>query len=107
MATTAIVAAGQERAFEDLLYVFRAADATAPDRARPLAKLGIEPSSMMAGLEQAGVIKPGDDPKSRYLDERALHEYTRRRQGTAIKILIVASGALFLALGMGIFFLSR
>ena len=100
-------AAAAARALDDLLFAFRTADATAPSRALPLRQIGIEPSATLARLEGAGVIKAGDDPASRYLDERALRAYQTKLQSRVAVVMAIAGGAVLFALGMMLFFTSR
>jgi hypothetical protein len=97
VATSAVIAAAAAaKAFDDLLFAFRAADATAPARALPLTEIGIQPSSLLSRLERAGVVKPGTDTACRYLDERALRAY-RQRQRSRSAIVALAGVAVLLA----------
>jgi hypothetical protein len=109
MTGIAVVSAGAAaaRALDDLLFAFRSADATAAARALPLRRIGIEPSGMLAQLESAGVIKPGDDPTTRYLDERALRTYQTRQQPRVWYVLAIAGAGLLFALGVLAFLVSR
>jgi hypothetical protein len=107
MGTALIAAAGaaSRRALEDLLYTFRAADATAPERAVRLTKLGVGTSEQLTMLQSAGVIKPGDRD-SWYLDERALRGYQTQSRSRVRWILVVCA---LTALGLAVFtfFLAR
>jgi len=108
MVGAAAAGAAARRAQDDLLFAFRLADATAPSRALPLRRLGIEPSPMLARLESAGVVKAGDDPVSRYLDERALRVFQSQQVSGARVVLAAVAGALALfAAGMLFFLASR
>jgi len=108
MAGGAVVVAGAAaRALDDLLFAFRSADATAADRALPLRRIGLEPSATLARLEQAGVIKPGADPSSRYLDERALRTYQTRWQSRAWMAVAAASAIMLFTLGVIVFLVGR
>ena len=101
-----VVSGVAARALNDLLFAFRATDATAAARALPLRRIGIEPSALLVDLERAGVIKTGDDPASRYLDEQALRAYqTQRRRLPAL--LAVAAAILSFAIGILAFLVSR
>ena len=107
MTGVAVVSAGAAaRALDDLLFAFRSADATAASRALTLGRIGIEPSAMLAQLERAGVVKPGDDPASRYLDERALRAYQADQQRRLPFVLAIAGAFILFALGFLTFFLS-
>jgi hypothetical protein len=59
-----------ERQERDLCDAFRLADATAPDRAQTLSRLGLEHSGAFARLESAGSIRRAAG--GYYLDEAAL-----------------------------------
>ena len=102
-----VAAAAAARALDGLLFAFRTADATAAERALPLRRIGIEASPMLAQLERAGVIKTGDDPATRYLDERALHAYQTTRRPRLFVALALAGAAMLFAIGMMMFFISR
>jgi hypothetical protein len=102
--TVGIVAAGAAaRALEDLLFAFRSADATTAARARPLAEIGVTQSLQLGQLERAGVIKPGRDRATWYLDETALRTYRSKR----LRWPMLAAGlaALLAALALAIGFL--
>jgi hypothetical protein len=108
MTGVAVVAAGAAaRALDDLLFAFRSADATGASRALPLRRIGIEPSAMLAQLESAGVIRAGDDPTSRYLDERALRAYQMQQQRRLPVLLALAGAILLFAAGAMAFLVSR
>jgi hypothetical protein len=96
----AIIAAGAARAQADLLERFRVGDATAPDRAQTLEKLGLEGSMYFDRLEAQGVIcRSPDSPSRYYLDERAMAAYGRRATG---RVKLVALGGAFLLIAIGV-----
>jgi hypothetical protein len=98
VATSAVIAAAAAaKAFDDLLFAFRAADATAPTRALPLSAIGIQPSSLLSRLERAGVVKSGTDAACRYLDERALRAYRQRQRSRSALIALIGAAALLAA----------
>jgi hypothetical protein len=108
MTGVAVVAAGAAaRALDDLLFAFRAADATAASRALPLRRIGVEPSAALANLERAGVIRAGADPTSRYLDERALRSYQMQQQRRLPVLLALAGAIMLFAAGAMAFLVSR
>lgn len=102
----AFAAASAARALDGLLFAFRKADATAAERALPLRQIGIEASPLLARLERAGVIRPGVDPATRYLDERALRAYQTNWRPRVVVALALAGAAMLFAFGM-VFFMSR
>ena len=102
----AFAAASAARALDGLLFAFRKVDATAAERALPLRQIGIEASPLLARLERAGVIRPGVDPATRYLDERALRAYQTNWRPRVVVALALAGAAMLFALGM-VFFTSR
>jgi hypothetical protein len=106
MANDAVVAASGARAVSNVLTAFRLADATAPARARPLAALGVRPSRTVAKLERVGAIRPGTEPATCYLDERAWLAHQRGAQSRAT-VVALAAGLLALGLAVGALFITR
>jgi hypothetical protein len=106
MTAGVIAAAAAARALDDLLFAFRAADATAPSRARPPADLNVQPSALLSRLERAGVVLPGDDPTRCYLDERALRAYLGQSRSRATVIAALAM-AVLLFVGVLLFLVAR
>ena len=75
----AVHAAQQQAAERALLDTFRLADATAPDRAQSLSRLGITHGDAFERLERAGVLR--NEGRDRYyLDEAAV--IARRSSGS-------------------------
>ncbi len=98
-ALVGVLAGNTARAGEDLLERFRLSDATALDRARSLAQLGLTPDApMLAQYAAAGVIRQTNADRF-FLDETAYATYRRQRPRTAI-ILAVAAG--LMAIGMAL-----
>ena len=106
MTAGVVAAAAAAKAIDDLLFAFRAADATAISRALPLEQLGVQPSPLLSRLERAGVVLPGNDPARRYLDERALRAYLGRSRSRAA-IMALIGMALILAAGGLAFLIAR
>jgi hypothetical protein len=92
----AVVAAA--RAEADLLERFRVADATAPDRAQGLVRLGLPSAQPLARYEREGIIRQAGTDRY-YLDETAL-AMQRRRQGS--RVWLVAIGGMLMLIGIGV-----
>lgn len=107
MATGAIIAAAAAKEFNDFVLAFRLADATGPERARPLTEIGITSSRLLSRLESAGVVKPGADPASFYLDERALNVYRSQTKSRAAMLIAIGLGVCLAAFGMIMFLSAR
>jgi hypothetical protein len=95
-------AASSARARQRVLDAFRVAGATAPDRARPLAELGLTLDPTLEACVHAGVVRRGKRDGELWLDESA---YIARRDGgekKAVKVVVIAMlaglGLLLLAL---------
>jgi hypothetical protein len=103
-ALVAIMAAAHAQRVQAVMDAFRLAGATAPERARSLAALGLTHTAEAAELANAGVLVRGPGRDSWYLSEAAV--VARRKAGrhshrTALLVLIlllVATGAV--AVGM-------
>ena len=92
------------RELEDTLEKFRVGDATAPDRAQSLDRLGLSPTLTVDRLARAGVILPGSTRDRVYLSEAAYAAYRRAKTsraaiivGAAMAIGILAAVAALLA----------
>jgi hypothetical protein len=91
MTTGAIIAAAAaQREVFQILSAFRTAGAISPDRARPLAQLGLELDPWMTRLVGAGVIVQAR-PDRFYLDESAFAAYTRAQRGRALIAGVIAA----------------
>jgi hypothetical protein len=107
-ATVAVIAAASaQRAEADLLERFRVSDATAPDRAQTLNKMGLDESRVLDRFQAAGVIcqVPGSGGRY-YLDEVAVAAYRRRRRNPRLAMLVVAIGLAAIVFGIVIFMTS-
>lgn len=107
-ATVAVIAAANaQRAQADLLERFRVSDATAPDRAQTLNKLGLEDSRILSAFQGAGVIcqAPGSGGRY-YLDEVAFAAYRKRQRNPRMVIAAVAIGLALIAFGIVMFMTS-
>ena len=107
-ATVAVIAAANSaRAQADLLERFRVADATAPDRAQSLSKLGLEGSRFLDRFVSVGVICQAPASGGRYyLDEVAYAAYRRRQRNPRLAMVVVAIGLALIAIGAVIFMTS-
>ena len=84
-------AASSARARQRVLDAFRVAGATAPERARPLAELGLTLDSTLEACVNAGVVRRGKRDGELWLDESA---YIARRDGgerKAAKAVVIVS----------------
>ena len=82
-AVVAAAAAARRRRLQRVLDSFRIGDATAPDRARPLASLGIADSAELTHLIESGVVYAGPAQGSWYLNEGA---YVAHRDAKRVHI---------------------
>ena len=88
-----IVAAQAAEAERRALERFRVADATRPERARPLDPLGLTPGSALDSLMRAGLVR--DAGGGRYwLDEAAVAARRHAASPRAVKVLLVVLLAL-------------
>lgn len=105
-AVIAAAAAAHRRGLERVLDGFRVGQATSFERARSLAQLGLGPNNWVDELKQDGVLKPGREPESWYLDEsanvarrdgRSFRKFAVRRVAIVMLVLF-AIGTVILAL---------
>ena len=82
-ALVAIMAAAHAQRVQAVTDAFRLAGATAPERARTLAALGVAPGAEVAELTRVGVLVPGPGRDSWYLSEAAVVA-RRRAAGTRL-----------------------
>ncbi|GLC24673.1 hypothetical protein [Roseisolibacter agri] len=71
-AVVAIIAAAHAQRVQAVTDAFRLAGATAPERARPLAALGVGHESVVDELARAGVLLRGPGGDTWYLSEAAV-----------------------------------
>ena len=88
-AVVAAAAAAKKKRREHILDVFRVAGATAPERARSLAEIGLAESFELDELMRAGVICSGQQRSTWYLDEASFIALRDTRQGQAVRIVLV------------------
>lgn len=89
------------------LDAFRLADATAPQRARPLGEVGVTADAALAHLRATGVVREGA-PGTFYLDEAAL--IAQRPAGLSRRgqfVIVWLAAALGLGLVLLAFLLAR
>ena len=90
-AVVAAAAAARRQRLERVLDGFRVAGATAPERGRSLANLGLAPSAEVEELMRAGVIVAGDQRSTWYLNEGAyvaFRDSRPRRQGLRVALAV-------------------
>src|SRR5829696_2500167 len=96
-AVVAIAASARRRRMMEIVDAFRLADATAPDRAQPVERLGLVPSREFDALAADGVLVAGRQPGSWYLSESG---YVARRDARRARpVLLIGIALLLLALG--------
>jgi hypothetical protein len=99
-AAVAAVAAAHQRRLQTIVDAFRLADATAPDRARSLAQLSLDPNQReMKDLIRDGVLRTGLTADRWYLSEE---RYIARRSARSRQARIAMFVVLFLALALAI-----
>jgi hypothetical protein len=93
-AAAAGVIAIREKRYREIEAAFRLGDATAPHRAQPLEALGVLHLGEAEDLASRGILKPGLQPGTYYLDEAALlrRDDSRRNRVKLILILAIVAG---------------
>jgi len=84
----AAAAAAKRRQRERILDGFRLADATAPDRARSLAALGLDDDGEMEELMRDGVICSGHQRSTWYLNEAAFIALRDSRPRQVLRVVL-------------------
>lgn len=102
-AMMAAIAAAHAQRVQEITDAFRIAGATAPDRARSLAALGVQHTAEAEELAQAGVLVSGRASGTWYLDEAAI--VARRDAGTKtprwlLVVIIILAAVGVAAVGM-------
>ena len=96
----AAVAAKRQRR-EHIVDGFRLADATAPDRSRSLAEMGLTQDGELDELMRAGVICAGRERETWYLNEAAFIALRDSRSLPALRIaLAIVLAVLAIAVGL-------
>jgi hypothetical protein len=93
-AVVAAAAAAKRKARECILDGFRLAGATAPERARSLAELGLTQGNEMEELMRAGVICAGTQGSTWFLNEAAVIALRDSRPRTILRVLLAVVVAL-------------
>src|SRR6478672_10482553 len=88
-AVIAAAAAARRRRVQEVVDAFRLGDATSPDRARPIESLGVAHVGEVDSLMADGVLCPGPDSGTYYLNE-AMYIANRNR-GNVRRSLVVVS----------------
>jgi hypothetical protein len=88
-AAVAVIAAAHAQRIQAVTDAFRVAGATAPERARPLAALGITHESAVAELARAGVLLRGPGHDTWYLSEAAVVARRNARRNVPRAVLVV------------------
>ncbi len=101
-ALVAIMVAARAQRLQAVTDAFRVAGATAPERARTLAALGVAQSEEAAELARVGVLVPGPERDSWYLSEVAV--VARRAAGArrGSRTLLVSVLLLLAAVALGV-----
>ena len=86
---TMLIAAHAQRV-QEVMEAFRRAGATAPERARSLAALGVAHAAEAEELARAGVLVPGAAPDTWYLSEAAVVARRRTEARSARRVLAIA-----------------
>ena len=97
-AVVAAAAAARKKRREHIVDGFRLADATAPERSRSFAEIGLAEGFELDELMRAGVIRAGGEKGTWYLNEAALIAFRDSRQRQAIRIVLVVVLALLAVL---------
>ena len=97
-AVVAAAASARRQRLNRVLDGFRVAAATAPERARSLADLGISPSAEVDELMRAGVINAGSQRSTWYLNEAAYIAFRDVRPRMALRVTLAIVLALLAAL---------
>lgn len=103
----AAAAAARRRRLQRVLDSFRIADATAPDRARTLASLGMTDSAELTHLIDSGVVVAGRAQGTWFLNEGA---YVAHRDAKRVHIrrrMVILLGCLMFILGVAAGILAR
>ena len=100
-AVVAAAAAAKKKRRERIVDGFRLADATAPDRSRSLAEIGLTQDIEFEELMRAGVICTGRQNSTWYLNEAAFIALRDSRSRQALRIVLVVILA-FLAFLVGV-----
>jgi hypothetical protein len=106
-AAGAAAAAAAARQLDLTLEAFRLADATAPNRAKPLESMGLVPSRAVTRLSEAGVILPAPNGNGVYLSEAAFVVYKRANAARAAWIAMAAGVVMLLAALAGFLLVAR
>jgi len=81
-------AAARRKRLEGVLDRFRVAGATAPDRARSLADMGIAADGEVTTLMRDGVIRAGTERSTWYLNEGAYIAFRDSRDSRPLRIVL-------------------
>ena len=93
-AVVAAAAAAKKQRREHIVDGFRVADATAPDRSRSLAEIGLTQDGELDELMRAGVICAGHERSTWYLNEAAFIALRDSQSRQALRIALAAVAAL-------------
>ena len=107
-AVLAAAAAARKKRRERIIDGFRIADATAPERSRPLAEMGLSEGGELDELMRAGVICPGRQKSTWFLNEAAFIAWRDSDSRQSLRIvLVVALAVLAILIGVLAFRLGR
>jgi hypothetical protein len=100
-AVVAAAAAARKKRRERIIDGFRIADATAPERSRSLTEIGLSEGGELEDLMRAGVICPGRQKSTWYLNEAAFIGWRDSGSRQNLRVLLVVALAV-LAILMGV-----
>jgi hypothetical protein len=102
-AVVAIAVAARARRMQVIIDAFRLAEATSPARATSLAALGVDAGQReVADLVRDGILAPGSDRDTFYVDERAyiLHRDARHHRARFAIVTVLMIVLVLLAAGL-------
>lgn len=100
-AVVAAAAAARKKRRDRIIDGFRIADATASERSRTLAEIGLSEGGELEELVRAGVICPGREKSTWYLNEKAFIGWRDSDSRQSLRIVLVVALAV-LAILMGV-----
>jgi hypothetical protein len=108
-ALVAILVAARAQRLQAVTDAFRVAGATAPERARTLAALGVAQAEEVAELARVGVLVPGPERDRWYLSEAAVvaRRAAGARSGSRTLVLILLLLAVVGAVAVGVLLANR
>ena len=103
----AVVAAAHARRIRETMDAFRLADATAPERARPLAEIGARHQHEIDTLARDGILVQEPGAGGWWLSERAYITHRDRQPKRAVKAVLAVVIVLLLVVMVTLFATAR